>query len=157
MARMRAARRDNTVIPKVRRTRWAALGLVAASMLGGGLLAACGGGSDGNGRVVVVGAAAQRGQEVVWSNGCIGCHSEDGSYSSGPTWQGLAGSEVTLKGGREVLADDAYLRGAITEPTAELVDGYWPVMPAVPLTAAQLDDVIAYLKALPAASSDAEP
>ncbi len=83
----------------------------------------------------------------------MGCHSEDGSYSSGPTWKGLAGSEVTLKGGRKVTADDEYLRRAITDPTGELVDGYWPVMPAPALSDAQIDDVIAYLNALPGGSS----
>jgi len=111
-------------------------------------LAACGGGSDGGGKVQVEGAAAQRGQALAWSSGCSGCHSEDGTKSSGPTWQGIVGTQVQLKGGGTVLVDDDYLRRSITDPTSQVVDGYWPVMPTVALTEPQIEDLLAYLHAL---------
>ncbi len=129
----------------------ARLGPMAMVLLAVGVavsLASCGGGSDGGGKVAVEGAAAQRGQALAWSSGCSGCHSEDGTYSSGPTWQGIIGTQVKLKGGGTVLVDDDYLRRSITEPTAQVVDGYWPVMPAVALSEPQIEDLLAYLHAL---------
>ena len=39
-------------------------------------------------------AQAVEGQALAESNGCATCHSADGSDGTGPTWQGLAGTEV---------------------------------------------------------------
>ena len=55
---------------------------------------------------------------------CAGCHSLDGSERTGPTFKGLAGSTVTLEGGKEVKADAAYLERAILEPDADVAEGY---------------------------------
>jgi cytochrome c2 len=63
--------------------------------------------------------------ETLWtSTGCGSCHTLDGSPSVGPTVQGLAGSSVTLETGETVTADDAYLALAITDPDAQIVEGY---------------------------------
>lgn len=35
--------------------------------------------------------------------GCLTCHTTDGQESTGPTWQGLFGSEVTLTDGTTVM------------------------------------------------------
>ena len=53
-----------------------------------------------------------------------GCHSLDGSKRTGPTFKGLAGSTVTLEGGKKVKADAAYLERAILEPDADVAEGY---------------------------------
>ncbi len=69
----------------------------------------------------------------------------------GPTFKGLYGSKllVTAAGRtREVVADDAYLRRAILDPSAEIVKGYPPAMDPAGLTDRELADVIAYLKTL---------
>lgn len=42
----------------------------------------------------------------------------------GPTVKGLAGNRVQLSDGSTVTADDAYLAKAITDPDAEIVNGY---------------------------------
>ena len=60
------------------------------------------------------------------SLGCQGCHSIDGSKSSGPTFKGLAGSKVQLTNGQTVTADDAYLLESIVDPDKEIVKGYQP-------------------------------
>lgn len=66
------------------------------------------------------------------SLGCQGCHSLDGSPSSGPTFKGLFGSSVKLTGGQTVKADEAYLLESILDPDKQIVTGYQPgVMSAV--------------------------
>ena len=55
---------------------------------------------------------------------------------------------MTLEDGTTVTADREYLERAITDPSSEIVDGFKPIMPMVPLDDAQLDQVIAYIEAL---------
>lgn len=94
--------------------------------------------------------AGARGREIVLRSGCVACHSTDGSKTSGPGWTGLAGSQVELTDGRTVVADDAYLAKAITQPKAEIRVGYAPVMPEyLRLTDADVADLIAYIRELP--------
>jgi len=76
--------------------------------------------------------AQDPGEELLASLGCLGCHSRDGSPLVGPSFQGLAGRTVRVeKDGRvqELVVDEAYLRRALLEPNAEIVEGYPPVMP----------------------------
>ena len=49
------------------------------------------------------------GQLLTVKNGCVGCHSVDGSPLTGPTWFGLFGSNVELADGTTVIADEALL------------------------------------------------
>jgi cytochrome c2 len=67
---------------------------------------------------------AARGEELWSSTGCAGCHSLDGSDGVGPTVQGLAGSTVALEDGSTVTADDEYLSRSITDPDAQISEGY---------------------------------
>jgi cytochrome c2 len=73
------------------------------------------------GTVVGAGAAG-----LYASLGCQGCHTLDGSKSSGPTFKGLAGSKVQLANGQTVTADDAYLLESILDPDKQIVKGYQP-------------------------------
>jgi len=118
---------------------------VAVSLGLGALLAACG--SDGGGPEVKLSAAGERGRQVAKEQGCISCHSVDGGKGTGPTWQGLAGSTVTLDDGTEIVADDTYLREAILQSRGQVVDGYANVMPVYDgeLSDAEVADLIAYL------------
>src|SRR5690606_9869614 len=56
---------------------------------------------------------AELGQQVANQNGCLACHTTDGSDSAGPTWQGLAGSTRPLDDGSSVTADAAYIERSI--------------------------------------------
>ncbi len=70
--------------------------------------------------------------------GCSSCHSTGSNKIVGP---GLAG----------IGARDAeYIRNAITDPGAEIVDGYTNIMPSTfaNLKASDLDDLVGYLKTL---------
>jgi cytochrome c2 len=73
-----------------------------------------------------------QGKGLYTSLGCVGCHSLDGAKGTGPTFKGLAGSQVMLTDGTTVTADDAYLTRSIDDPDAQIVDGYQPgIMSAV--------------------------
>ncbi len=65
-----------------------------------------------------------KGQKLVSQNGCVGCHSLDGSDGVGPTWLGLFGTTQTLADGTSVKVDEAYLKNAIIKPNAQIVAGY---------------------------------
>ncbi|MBX3284583.1 MAG: cytochrome c [Actinobacteria bacterium] len=127
--------------------------LVAATLLAAvatfGGLAACGG-SDENAVPEMTTEAAKAGQALAKDRGCLSCHTESGRRSTGPTWKGLAGSEVELASGETVTADDDYLKRAIVDPKAEVVAGFAPIMPTAysDLTDDQLADLVAYLRAL---------
>ena len=66
------------------------------------------------------------GEGLYTSLGCQGCHSLDGSKSTGPTFKGLYGSKVTLTNGKTVTADDKYLLDSIIDPDLDIVQGYQP-------------------------------
>ncbi len=66
----------------------------------------------------------KRGAKLARRSGCATCHSLDGSRRPGPTWKGLYGQKRALANGREVVADEAYLRRAIVEPDAEIARGF---------------------------------
>lgn len=100
-------------------------------------------------------AAAQppeaRGQRLAETQGCITCHSTDGSRIVGPTWQGLYGSQVPLADGSTVTADDAYLHTAIVDPNAQVHQGFPPnVMQSYKdtLSDEQINDMIEFIKTL---------
>jgi cytochrome c oxidase subunit 2 len=65
-----------------------------------------------------------KGREVAQGNGCLGCHSLDGSSMLGPSWKGMVGSTETLADGSTVLVDEAYLIESIVDPNAKIVQGY---------------------------------
>jgi cytochrome c oxidase subunit 2 len=90
-----------------------------------------------------------RGKALVAANGCAACHSIDGTKGIGPTWSGLAGSEVELSGGATLTADDAYLTESIKSPQAKIVAGFEAQqMVLFPLTDEQIADIVAYIKTL---------
>lgn len=94
-----------------------------------------------------------KGLAVVEAKACLSCHSTDGSAGTGPTWKGLAGSEVPLADGRTVTADRPYLRRSILEPDAEIVKAYPPgVMSSTitpgSVTPEEADAVVAYIETL---------
>ena len=94
------------------------------------------------------GSLVEQGQQVAESQGCIGCHSIDGSPGVGPTWQGLAGRTETLSDGSTVVVDDDYLMESISLPNATIVAGYPPIMPPYQLDEATMAALIAYLNSL---------
>lgn len=132
-----------------RSPRWILLPVAATALLVGGL-AACGGdgGDGGDDGAPALPPAAVAGRDLARSQGCASCHGDNGQGGVGPAWTGLAGSEVELSDGSTVIADEAYLTRAITDPNAEMVDGYTLQMPTNSLTADEVASIVEYITAL---------
>lgn len=90
---------------------------------------------------------AAKGRLVFLKNGCNTCHMA-GDNQLGPSLYGLYGTEVKLKDGSTVIADEAYIRESILEPNKKLVAGYSPVMVAYKLPEEELNQLVAYIKSL---------
>jgi cytochrome c oxidase subunit 2 len=91
---------------------------------------------------------AARGKALAEEKGCTACHSDDGSELVGPTFKGLWGKTETLESGRKVLVDEKYVARSIRDPDDEIVKGYPNAMPEEPITDAEIQDLIAWLKTL---------
>lgn len=89
---------------------------------------------------------------VLERNGCLNCHSLDGTRDTGPTFKGLFGStRIVLQGSAEitVTADEPFLRRSILHPEAERARGFRTNMPPpVDLTEEEVTEIIEYLKTL---------
>ncbi len=96
-------------------------------------------------------SVAAAGGELFRGLGCHTCHRQTAG-ALGPSLTELFGSQVSLRGGRTVLADEAYLRESIVDPRAKLVDGYQPVMPTFQGQVSEegLMQLVAYIKSLAA-------
>jgi cytochrome c oxidase subunit 2 len=92
----------------------------------------------------------QEGEALFDKFGCGACHAAE-SRVHAPKLGGLSGSTVVLQDGRQVKADDAYLRKSILDPRADIVAGYPPIMPSYGQYAApeDMEALVAYLKSLP--------
>jgi len=93
-----------------------------------------------------------KGEKLANQNGCLGCHSLDGSRKVGPTLQGLFGSQSTIvRDGEErtVTVNAAYLERALRHPNADVVKGFPPVMPPSDnLSDADIKALIAWMESL---------
>jgi cytochrome c2 len=95
-----------------------------------------------------------KGKTLFTSKNCAGCHSLDGSFITGPSLKGVAGTEVTLADGSKVTADDAYLLESIEDPGKQVVkcpncgppSPMATVIPKGSITPAQAADLVAYIK-----------
>jgi len=92
----------------------------------------------------------ERGAQLAELQGCLSCHSIDGTTLVGPTWLGLYGSDRTLEDGSTVVADGDYLRKAILDPGSQVVEDFPNIMPAAYgfLTDEELDALVAYIESL---------
>lgn len=95
-----------------------------------------------------------KGKQLLQSNGCIACHSVDGSKLIGPSFKGVYGHKVTVLTNdkeREITADDEYIKTSIYEPNADIVKGYTKGMMISykeQLSDEEVGEIIEYLKTL---------
>lgn len=71
--------------------------------------------------------AEHPGLTIIKRNGCVGCHTIDGSITIGPSFKGLYGHSVEVETDgtkRTVIADDEYLLKSIYDPNADVVVGF---------------------------------
>lgn len=91
-----------------------------------------------------------RGRLWAQQQGCLACHSTDGTTIVGPTWTDLYGHEVPLADGSVAIADEAYLYESITDPGARIVAGFSNIMPDLSdnMTDEQIAEIIEFIKSL---------
>ena len=97
---------------------------------------------------------ADRGFQVLSSNGCNACHSSDGSRLVGPSYLGSWGSQRTVNTNgeeREITVDKEYIQRSIYEPNHDVVKGFnrgLMLSYKGQITEEEIDMIIAYLKEL---------
>jgi cytochrome c oxidase subunit 2 len=106
---------------------------------------ACG---SGESEVPATAGAAASGEALAREVGCASCHGGSFQGGVGPSWVGLAGSEVVLGDGSVVVADDSYLFESIRDPGARVVDGFSVQMPRNSLSDAEIDEIVAFIRSL---------
>jgi len=95
-----------------------------------------------------------KGKQLVQVNGCIACHSLDGSKLIGPTFRGVYGHNVVVVTDgkeREITVDDEYIKRSIYEPNADVVKGYIQgqmISYKEQLSDDEVAEIIEYLKTL---------
>ncbi|MGE5382096.1 MAG: cytochrome c oxidase subunit II [Omnitrophica WOR_2 bacterium] len=70
---------------------------------------------------------AAAGKKLTELNGCIACHSSDGTKLVGPSFKGIYGTKQKVETNgksREVTVDDAYIKNSIYNPDADVVEGF---------------------------------
>lgn len=96
-------------------------------------------------------AGPEAGNRVALAKGCLGCHSTDGSRMVGPSFKGLWNRKATVVASgskKEIVADEAYIKKAIREPAAEVVDGYPNAMLVIDISDEEIGQLIEYFKSL---------
>ena len=91
------------------------------------------------------------GEKLAKENGCVACHSTDGTKIIGPSWLGIFGSQEALTDGTTVTVDEAYIIKSIREPGANIVEGFDNLMPVTAgqnLSDEQIQDIIAFIESL---------
>lgn len=96
---------------------------------------------------------AEAGLKLLQVNGCVACHSLDGTRLVGPTFKGLWNSTKTVTTGvvsRQVAADAEYIKESIYNPSKDVVDTYPKVMISYKesINEEQLKQINAYLKTI---------
>ena len=71
---------------------------------------------------------AQNGERLFASLSCNACHNSRPD-ARGPSLASVYGSKLALSSGGSVIADDAYLRESILNPSQHITQGYAPIMP----------------------------
>jgi len=78
---------------------------------------------------------------------CASCHAlGPGGPPTCPSFaDGILGQQRTFTDGSSVEADEQYIRDSITNPQAQIVTGYQPVMPLMNFTPEELDALVTFL------------
>jgi len=94
------------------------------------------------------------GRQVVERNGCLACHSLDGSTLIGPTFAGKFGETITvITGGqeRQIVYDEEYVRRSIYDPDYDITLGFRPgqmLSYEGEITEQEVDLIIEFLRSL---------
>jgi len=102
---------------------------------------------------------AEQGRTVAAAQGCLKCHSVDGSRHIGPTFLGLYQRQEKLSTGELIPADEGYITKSMMDPAAQVVAGYQNVMPSFQgrMTPPEVAAVVEYIKSLKTPAVHAGP
>lgn len=104
--------------------------------------------SQPGGSSAVPSADSYAGRRVLETKGCVACHSLDGKPGVGPTFKGVWGRNEEFIDGSSQVVDAAYIKESILDPPKRIVKGFGPVMPKLPITDPEIDQVIEFVKTL---------
>ena len=92
---------------------------------------------------------AQNGERLFASLSCNACHNTRPD-ARGPSLANVYGSKLNLTNGQQIVADDAYLREAILNPSQHITQGYAPIMPTYQgqISEEGVIDLVEYIKNL---------
>jgi cytochrome c oxidase subunit 2 len=92
----------------------------------------------------------EEGRRVASEQGCMKCHSVDGTRHIGPTWTDLYLRQEKLANGKTVVVDEGYLTRSMMDPAAEVVAGFQNVMPTYQgkMTPPEVAAVVEFIKSL---------
>jgi cytochrome c oxidase subunit 2 len=92
---------------------------------------------------------AQNGERLFASLSCNACHNTRPD-ARGPSLANVYGSRLNLANGQQAVADDAYLREAILNPSQHITQGYAPIMPTYQgqISEEGVIDLVEYIKNL---------
>jgi cytochrome c oxidase subunit 2 len=95
------------------------------------------------------GSQALEGRKAFLQYRCLSCHTGQADARA-PVLEELFGTTVHLRDGREVLADEEYIRESILYPGAKIVTGYEDIMPTFrgQVSEEEILALIAYFKTL---------
>jgi cytochrome c2 len=98
---------------------------------------------------------AEEGEKLSALMGCTACHASDNNNTGkvGPSWKGLFGKERQFKAKEPAIADEAYLRKSILDPSDKVVLGFEKNDSGMPsyagvLTDSQIEALVLYIKTL---------
>jgi cytochrome c oxidase subunit 2 len=96
------------------------------------------------------GSIVEYGKKIAMTEGCLKCHSLDGTPHIGPTWLDMYMRRETLENGQVVVADEGYLTDSMIDPRAKVVKGFKPVMPTYKgrLAAPEAAALVEFIKSL---------
>jgi cytochrome c oxidase subunit 2 len=97
-----------------------------------------------------IGNLVEQGKRIAAEQGCLKCHSTDGTRHIGPTWLDLYHRREKLSDGTLVDADEAYLTESMMDPALKVVDGFQPVMPSFQgkIAGPEVAALVEYIKSL---------
>jgi cytochrome c oxidase subunit 2 len=105
------------------------------------------------------GSIVEYGKRIAMAQGCLKCHTLDGTPHIGPTWLDLYRRRETLESGDTVVADEGYLTDSMIDPRGKVVKGFKPVMPTYKgrLAAPEAAALVEFIKSLRSASLENVP
>jgi len=97
-----------------------------------------------------LGNLVEQGRRLAQEQGCVKCHSIDGTRHIGPTWLDLYHRKEKLQDGKTVDVDEAYITESMMDPLAKVVAGFQPVMPSFEnkLAGPEVAAIVEYIKSL---------